>query len=102
MNDAHEEFLMPDEDQQKLIMLVAEIATKMQVLLDKQDELGENISKIKEAVYNPDTGLYARLTKLDARLDALEDWKRNNAKVLWIIITVSVGLLLNAGWHTIF
>tara|TARA_R110000824_G_scaffold390954_1_gene588478 strand:+ start:6880 stop:7161 length:282 start_codon:yes stop_codon:yes gene_type:complete len=93
---------MPDEDQQKLIMLVAEIATKMQVLLDKQDELGENISKIKEAVYNPDTGLYARLTKLDARLDALEDWKRNNAKVLWIIITVSVGLLLNAGWHTIF
>ena len=74
----------------------------MQVLLDKQDELGENISKIKEAVYNPDTGLYARLTKLDARLDALEDWKRNNAKVLWIIITVSVGLLLNAGWHTIF
>lgn len=83
-------------------MLVAEIATKMQVLLDKQDELGENISKIKEAVYNPDTGLYARLTKLDARLDALEDWKRNNAKVLWIIITVSVGLLLNAGWHTIF
>jgi hypothetical protein len=93
---------MSDEEQQKLIILVAEIATKMQVLLDKQDELGENISKIKEAVYNPDTGLYARLTKLDSRLDGLEEWKSNNTKILWIIITVSVGLVLNTGWDALF
>lgn len=93
---------MSDEEQQKLVILVVEIAAKMQVLLDKQDELGENISKIKEAVYNPDTGLYARLTKLDSRLDALEDWKSNNTKILWIIITVSVGLVLNTGWDALF
>jgi hypothetical protein len=73
--------------------MMTEIATKMQVLLDKQDELAENINKIKEAVYNPDKGLYARLSKLDARLDALESWKNNNSKILWIIITVGVGLV---------
>lgn len=93
---------MSDEEQQKLTIMMAEISAKMQVLLDKQDELGENISKIKEAVYNPDTGLYARLTKLDSRLDALEAWKADNTKIMWIIITIGVGLLLNTGWDAIF
>jgi len=81
---------------------MAEISAKMQVLLDKQDELGENISKIKEAVYNPDTGLYARLTKLDSRLDALEAWKSTNTKVMWIIVSIGAGLVLNTGWSTLF
>ena len=29
-------------------------------LRDKQEEMAEDIAKIKEAVYNPDEGLYAR------------------------------------------
>ena len=55
---------MGDEEQKHLTLMMTEMVTKMQVLLDKQDELGENISKIKEAVYNPDNGLYARLSKI--------------------------------------
>ena len=94
---------MSDEEQsQQLTVMMTEIATKMQVLLDKQDELAENINKIKEAVYNPDKGLYARLSKLDARLDALENWKNNNSKILWFIITVGVGLVLSTIWQTVF
>ena len=93
---------MPDEEQQKLTIVMAEISAKMQVLLDKQDELGENISKIKEAVYNPDTGLYARLTKIDSRLDALEAWKSTNTKVMWIIVSIGAGLVLNTGWDALF
>ena len=93
---------MGEDEQQNLTLMMAEIATKMQVLLDKQDELGENISKIKEAVYNPDNGLYARLSKLDARLDELEDWKQNNSKVLWILVTVGIGLVVNGAWQAIF
>jgi hypothetical protein len=93
-----------DDEQysQQLTVMMTEIATKMQVLLDKQDELAENINKIKEAVYNPDKGLYARLNKLDARLDALESWKNNNSKILWIIVTVGVGLVLSTIWQTVF
>tara|TARA_Y100000310_G_scaffold184834_1_gene184949 strand:+ start:362 stop:646 length:285 start_codon:yes stop_codon:yes gene_type:complete len=91
-----------EEHQQHLTLMMTEMVTKMQVLLDKQDELGENISKIKEAVYNPDKGLYARLNKLDARLDNLEVWKNNNAKILWIIVTVGLGLVISAGWQAIF
>jgi len=93
---------MNDEDSQKITIMMAEISAKMEVLLDKQDELAENISKIKEAVYNPDEGLYARLNKLDARLEVLESWKNLNAKVLWIIITVGCGLVLNTLWQTLF
>lgn len=94
---------MSDEEQnQQLTVMMTEIATKMQVLLDKQDELAENINKIKEAVYNPDKGLYARLSKLDARLDLLESWKNNNTKILWIVVTVGLGLVLSTIWQTVF
>ncbi len=93
---------MSDDDNQHLTLMIAEISTKLEVLLDKQDELGENISKIKEAVYDPDKGLYARLSRLDGRLDALESWKDNNTKILWIVITVGVGLVLSTTWQAVF
>jgi len=93
---------MTDGDVQELTVMMAEMVTKMQVLLEKQDELGENISKIKEAVYNPDNGLYARLTRLDSRLDVLEAWKSSNAKILWIVVTVGLGLVLSTSWQAIF
>ena len=94
---------MGDEEQnQHLILMMTEMVSKLQVLLDKQDELGENIAKIKEAVYNPDKGLYARLSKLDARLDNLEMWKNNNTKILWIVMTVGVGLVLSTSWQALF
>jgi len=93
---------MQDDDAQKLVVMMTEMVTKMQVLLEKQDELGDNIAKIKEAVYHPDKGLYARLSRLDARLDMLEAWKGTNTRVMWIVVSVSVGLLANAAWQTIF
>ena len=98
-----EESEMPPEDQNhQLTVMMTELVTKMQVLIDKHAELADNISKIKEAVYNPDKGLYARLNKLDARLDTLEAWKNNNAKILWIVITISSGLVVNSAWQAIF
>ncbi len=94
--------IMDNDEAHKITLMMAELVTKMQVLLEKQDELGENISKIKEAVYNPDNGLYARLSRLDSRLDALEAWKDNNTKIIWIIITVSLGLITTTAWQTLF
>ena len=35
---------------------------------EKQDEMASDIGKIKEAVYNPDEGLYARLRELEKYL----------------------------------
>ena len=93
---------MTDEEQQKLTVMMIELSSKVQMILDKQEELAENVAKIKEAVYNPDQGLYARLTKLDARLEALEEWKNNNTKVMWLIVSIGIGLVLTTSWQAIF
>ena len=45
---------MTDDEQQKLTVMLVELSGKIQTMLDKQEELAENVSKIKEAVYNPD------------------------------------------------
>ena len=33
----------------------------IEAVKEKQEEMSEDVSKIKEAVYNPDEGLYARI-----------------------------------------
>jgi hypothetical protein len=91
-----------EEHKQQLMVMMTEMVTKMQVLLEKQDELAENIAKIKEAVYHPDRGLYARLSALSSRLDLLEAWKASNTKILWLAVTVITGLALSTAWQAIF
>ena len=92
---------MPASNDNQVIIALSELATRIETLIDKQDELAENISKIKEAVYNPDEGLYARLHKLDIRLLSLEAWKGNNTKLMWIIISIGSGLLITTAWKAI-
>ena len=93
---------MTDDDHQKLTMMMVELSSKIQILLDKQDELAENINKIKEAVYNPDSGLYARLKELDTRIQHLELWKATNSRILWLVGGSVVGLLVKAAWVALF
>ena len=89
------------ENESQIVLALQDLASRIETLIDKQEELGENIAKIKEAVYNPDEGLYARLNRLDARLLSLESWKNNNTKILWIIITVGLGLVVTTAWKAI-
>lgn len=91
---------MNDADSE-VVLALAELCSKIETLITKQEEMALHVSKIKEAVYNPDEGLYARLTKLDARLAALEKWKENNSKVLWIVISVGVGLVATTAWKAL-
>ena len=74
---------------------IAELQTRIEFLEEKlligieavrehQQAMCADISKIKEAVYNPDTGLYARLR-------AVEEQVKNYSKFLWIILTMTLG-----------
>ena len=56
------------------------------VMQIKQDEMSEDIAKIKEAVYNPDQGLYARLREL-------ESWKQTSSRMIWTLFTTVVGII---------
>lgn len=60
-----------------------------------------DISKIKEAMYNPDQGLYARHAQLEARLQALENWKASNTKIIWSIVSITVAMVMNTVWGMI-
>ena len=58
----------------------------MDVMNNKQEEMSEDVAKIKEAVYNPDQGLYARLREL-------ESWKHTSSRMIWTLFTTVVGLI---------
>jgi|TARA_Y100000034_G_C6859337_1_gene390895 hypothetical protein len=89
------------ENEGQIAVALTELTSRIETLIDKQEELAENVSKIKEAVYNPDEGLYARLNRLDSRLLSLESWKSNNTKILWIVISVGLGLIITTAWKAI-
>ena len=68
---------------------------KIETVKDKQDEMADDIAKIKEAVYNPDQGLYARLREL-------ESWKETSSRLIWLIITSVTGLTVATLYKTFF
>lgn len=79
---------MPDLSRELIVELTRKLdklCITMETVRERQDEMIENVSKIKEAVYNPDEGLYARIR-------ALESWKDTSSKVTWTLFTAVVGL----------
>mgnify|MGYP001194802872 CR=1 FL=1 len=72
-----------------------QLMQKLDTVKDKQEEMAEDIGKIKEAVYNPDSGLYARLREL-------ESWKETSSRLIWIIITSVSGLTIATIYKTLF
>ena len=94
--------MLGEEEQHKLTVMLVEMSGKIETLLDKQEELADNIHQIKEAVYNPDSGLYARLRDLDTRILQLENWKSTNSRVLWLVGGSVMALLVQTGWGVLF
>jgi len=93
------------EEKVGISVQLTELSGRIELLLEKQDELAENVTKIKEAVYNPDSGLYTRLRELEQRVDLrlkeIETWKATSTKFSWIITTTVIGLGLATAWRTI-
>lgn len=65
------------------------------VVKDEIEAMAEDISKIKEAVYNPDEGIYARIRSLEA-------WKSTSTRITWIMFTSIVGLVSLGLWQLLF
>ena len=77
---------MTNSDITHLTQAIMGLKGQIERMAERQEEMVEDVKKIKEAVYNPDEGLYARLR-------ALEQWKENQAKVQWAVITTVIGLV---------
>ena len=77
-----------DEHAETLIELNAKLErllSGIESLSVNQQRMGEDISKIKEAVYNPDQGLYARIRELEL-------FKKQASRLIWVIVTSLIGL----------
>ena len=90
------------DSERELSEAILRLESNIQRMMDGIDVVKEDmkvmatdISKIKEAVYNPDQGIYARLRSLEA-------WKETSSKVTWIMITALVGLATVSVWNMLF
>tara|TARA_R110000824_G_scaffold156908_1_gene330228 strand:- start:287 stop:577 length:291 start_codon:yes stop_codon:yes gene_type:complete len=70
---------------------LSRIEDMMMVIKERNEEMAEDISKIKEAIYNPDQGIYSRLKEL-------ETWQEGISKVLWIGATGIIGSMAIHIW----
>ena len=77
---------MSNQDLTHLIQAIMEMKGSVERMSERQEEMVDDVKKIKEAVYNPDSGLYARLR-------ALEQWKESQAKIQWAVVVTLIGLV---------
>ena len=63
----------------KVEFLEEKIVDSLETMKETQGRICGDISKIKEAVYNPDQGLYARIR-------TLEEEAKSRAKILWLLL----------------
>jgi chromosome segregation ATPase len=61
---------MSNDNDTKLAIAIADLNNKLETLLQRQEEVADNIAKIKEAIYHPDQGLFTRIRELEL-------WKNN-------------------------
>jgi hypothetical protein len=86
---------MGDVDLTGLTQGIFELKVAVENMAAKQEEMVDDVKKIKEAVYNPDSGIYARLREL-------EQWKAQRQKTEWAIMVTLVGLVTATVYKTIF
>ena len=86
---------MSENEVQDLKDAIVDLAHQIQRMSDKQDEMIEDVKKIKEAIYNPEQGLYARLRDL-------EQWKNGVSKFIWTVGFAVTGLIIQAIYTNIF
>ena len=56
---------MSNDEVQDLKDAIVNLAHQIQRMSDKQDEMISDVRQIKEAIYNPEQGLYARVRDLE-------------------------------------
>ena len=86
---------MTSQDITHLTQAIMDLKGQIERMSERQEEMVEDVKKIKEAVYNPDQGLYARIR-------ALEQWKQAQAKIQSIITTTVIGLVLATIYKALF
>jgi len=85
---------MPPAEHENTALALERLTNRIEALLEKQEEIAADISQIKEAVYDPDKGIFARVKLLEnslikngpVRLTQIENTLDGMKKIQWMII----------------
>lgn len=80
---------MSENEMNEIKQALMELTVNIKHMDTKQDQMADDIKSIKEAIYNPETGLYARLRDV-------EQWQENMSRVIWTVGLGFIGLLSKA------
>ena len=86
---------MTTEELSSLTQAIFELKLEIEKMAERQDQMMDDVKKIKEAVYNPDSGIYARLR-------ALEMWKETQVKFQTPVILTLIGLVTATIYKIVF
>ena len=86
---------MSENETQDLKEAVVELTHQIVRMSDKQDTMIQDVRQIKEAIYNPEQGLYARVRDL-------EQWQQGVAKFIWTVGLAVTGLVIQAIYSNLF
>jgi len=80
---------MSENEMNEIKQVLMELTVNIKHMDTKQDQMADDIKSIKEAIYNPETGLYARLRDV-------EQWQDNMSRVIWTFGLGFIGLISKA------
>jgi len=80
---------MGENEMGEIKQALMELTVNIKHMDTKQDEMINDVKSIKEAIYNPETGLYARVRDL-------EQWQENMSRVIWTVGLGFIGLVSKA------
>jgi len=80
---------MSENEMNEIQKALMELTVNIKHMDTKQDQMIDDLKSIKEAIYNPETGLYARVRDL-------EQWQQGMSKVIWSVGLGFVGLVSKA------
>jgi hypothetical protein len=80
---------MSENEMNEIKQALMELTVNIKHMDTKQDQMADDIKSIKEAIYNPETGLYARLRDV-------EQWQDNMSRVIWTVGLGFIGLVSKA------
>lgn len=80
---------MSENETNEIQKALMELTVNIKHMDTKQDQMIDDLKSIKEAIYNPETGLYARVRDL-------EQWQENMSRVIWTVGLGFIGLASKA------
>jgi len=63
------------------------LSVKMDDIKEKQEEMTSIVNRVEKSLYEPDAGLYARVRDL-------EQWKKNQSKMMAMVGTATLSMVV--------